>query len=314
MAEDSICAMTYCAYRHYMLRSAFKRDKGIATGGLFEVSNFLLCHGCNDQVVSEDALLLGPASLHMCTPVLHAALTAEQPCCPQSDKAMAILLKHAHLIAEEGISNGGGGGDDNANGQGLLPMSSAQPLRVALLEAAIFTCGASPAHPAAPPATFEYGGKESETASSTSTSLPPCFNAVIQLAGQGLPMTQVEWGPLLRDQGLLGPKNAQVCVIHTKIHPLLPCFFYFVLFVLPNSLVLSQYIFFSSLSAPQLAVLLACQMRASTPEGVNQLAQPNPLLESRLWLACHYRYGHNNSLRSRQVFFSSRNSYLILGP
>jgi len=164
-----------------------------------------------EQVISEDALLLGPASLHMCAPILHAALTAEQPFFPQADKAMAILLKHAHLVAE-GIDSDGIA--EIVGGQALLPMSSAQALRVTLLEAAVFTCGASPLHPAAPPATFEYG-KESDpqTATSTSTlSLPPCFHAVIDLAGQGLPLTQPEWGPLLRDQGLLGPKNAQVGV------------------------------------------------------------------------------------------------------
>jgi hypothetical protein len=36
-----------------------------------------------------------------------------------------------------------------------------------------------------------------------------------------------------------------------------------------------------------MAVLLACRLRASSPAGAAQLAAPNPLLESRLWLACH---------------------------
>jgi hypothetical protein len=153
-------------------------------------------------VVDEEAPLLGAAALHLCLPALHGALAAERPYLPAADKAMAVLRAHAHLATGDDAAAGASGGwgeaeGDAEGGGGLLPLASARSLRAALLDAALVACGAPLPHPAAPPL-------------SDPSHRANCFLAVQTLAGTGQPLSPSEWGPLLREQGLLGSENAQV--------------------------------------------------------------------------------------------------------
>jgi len=130
-----------------------------------------------------------------------------------ADKAAAVLLAHAHTWADdEADENDDNEEDDDEDKEGpasavseewprgLLPRAARLPLRSGLLGAALLACGAEKAHPAAP----------SDKLAGSQLGRHPSVQAVVALAGSGPALGQAEWAPLLRDQGLLGPKDAQV--------------------------------------------------------------------------------------------------------